>query len=479
MTLRRSAFSGAAWTSAAALAVILLQLAQIAVLARLLRPEDFGLMALVVLVVGFGQAIADVGLSGAIIQRQDSTSETLSSLFWLNLVAGAGLCAALTLAAPLVAAAFGEPQLRALVALAALSFLVTPVSLHFQALLQKSLAFRLLAGIDVLAAGSAMSVALVSAFAGQAVYSLLWGFLSAAAVRGALLVAVGFRRWRPELRFRREDLRGYGRFGAFQVVERSINYLGFNLDKLLIGSLIGTHGLGLYSVAYQLAMRPVQLVAPIVNRVALPVFAMAQADDARLRAGFLDALRIVSMLMFPVYMGMIALAEPFVRVVLGDAWLTAVPVLRLLAVLGFFYSIGNPIGSLLVAKGRVGLSLMLNVWLVALYALATVAGAHWGVEGIATGLVLATACGLFPVGFLIRWQLVRMRPAEYLASLAPALGAALIMGACLVALRASANFPLQPLAALAGYVCVGALVYLLAIVPWQWKFLLRVRNTVR
>ena len=479
MRLRRSAFSGAAWTSAATLAVVLLQLGQIAALARLLRPEDFGLMALVVLVVAFAHAIADVGLGGAIIQRQDATRESLSSVFWLGVVAGVILCAALALAAPLAASAFGEPRLRALITLGALSLLVLPASLYFQALLQKALAFRLLAAIDVLAAAAAVCVALASALAGQGVYALLWAMLTAIVVRGAALIAIGLRRWPPGLRLRREDLRGYARFGAFQVVERSINYLGFNLDKLLIGSLIGTLGLGLYSVAYQLVMRPVQFVAPIVNRVALPVFALAQADDARLRAGFLDALRVVSIVMFPVYAGMIVLAEPFVRVVLGPAWLGAVPVLRLLAVLGFFYSIGNPIGSLLVAKGRVGLSLALNVWLVALYAAATVAGARWGVEGIATGLVIATACGLFPVGFYIRWRLVRMRPAEYLASLAPALAAALAMGALVAAVRASGHFSLRPLAELVAYACLGAIAYLLAIVPWQWKFLVRVRDAVR
>jgi lipopolysaccharide exporter len=477
--LRRQALAGAKWTGAATLASALLQFLQVAVLARLLRPEEFGLMALVLLVVGFAQAFADVGLSGAIVQRQDASRDALSSLFWLNAVAGAVIFAALALSAPLIAAAFGQPRLSGLLVLTALSFLVTPASQQFYAILQKSLAFAPLAGIDLLTALSSTTAAIVSAYWGQGVYAFVWGSLSGAAMRSALLLAIGMKRWRPSPRFRRRDLDGFVRFGIFQMVERTINFVGFNLDKLLIGSLIGVHGLGLYSVAYQLVMKPVQLVTPIVNRVALPVFAMVQLDDARLRSGFLDSMRVVSMLMFPVYMGLIVVADSLVLVLLGPAWQPAVPVLRLLAALGFFYSLGNPIGSLLLAKGRVGLSFLLNVWMLALYALAIVVGATWDVEGVAAGLVIATACGLFPIGFLIRWRLVGMRPAEYVSAFAPALAAALVMAAAVLGARFAVSGLFAPLTELLLAAVLGALVYVTVFVPWQWMFIRRIKGAVR
>jgi O-antigen/teichoic acid export membrane protein len=478
MGLLRQALSGAKWTGAANLASVVLQFLQIAVLARLLHPEDFGLMALVVLVVGLAQAFADVGLSGAIIRRQDTTPATLSSLFWLNVFAGVVLCAILVLAAPLTATAFGQPAMRDLVMLAALSFLVTPPSQLFYTLLQKQLAFRTLAATDVASAFCSATVAIASAFLDQGVYSLLWGLLAGVLVRSAALIAIGMKNWRPSFHFRAAELHGYARFGAFQMAERAVNFLGFNLDKLLIGALIGVHGLGLYSVAYQFVMKPFLLVTPIVNRVALPVFAMVQADDARLRSGFLDGIRAVAMLLYPVYMGMIVLADPLVHVILGPTWRGAVPVLQLLAVLGFFYSIGNPIGSLLLAKGRVGLSFMLNVWMIVLYATAILTGARSGIEGVAAALVIATAFGLFPVGFLVRWILVRMRPGEYAGALLPALVASLLMAVCVAGARALMPASADPLAVLLACTVLGALAYSAAILPLQWPFILRIKNAL-
>jgi O-antigen/teichoic acid export membrane protein len=168
-----------------------------------------------------------------------------------------------------------------------------------------------------------------------------------------------------------------------------------------------------------------------------------------------------------------------VLVVLGAEWRPAVPVFQLLAVLGFFYSIGNPIGSLLLAKGRVELSFQLNVWMVVLYALAIFSGSAWGVEGVAAGLVIATACGLFPVGFWVRWVLVRMRPGEYIVAFAPALAASLVMAACVLGTRAATQSSLGPLAELLIFTLAGAFLYLLVIVPWQWAFILRIRSSVR
>jgi O-antigen/teichoic acid export membrane protein len=452
---------------------------QIAILARLLMPEDFGLMALATLVIGFAQAYADMGLSSAIVQRRDATNEQLSSLFWLNVVVGAGFFGVLLLVAPLFAALYSEPRLTGLISLAALTFLVAPVGQQLFMLLQKNLHFRMLAVIDVVSAVVGVSTAVVLALKGMGVYSLVWGQLAGAVTRSLVLLRYGMQGWRPQFRLRRNDLAGYVRFGAYQMGERTINFLGFNLDKLLIGSLIGTHGLGLYNVAYQLVMKPLQVFNPIIARIAFPLFAMVQNDDARLRSGYLDVIRVVALVLFPIYMGMIVLAEPLVLVLLGEDWRSVVPTLRTLGALGFFYCLGNPIGTLLLAKGRVEIGFYLNIWMIILYGAAIFLGSKWGVQGVALGLVLATALGLFPIGFWVRWLLVGMRPMEYLAAFGPMLVSAVFMGAFVQWARNTGvgfGYPVMDLIALA---VIGAAVYFAIIVPWQRPFLVRLKNTRR
>jgi O-antigen/teichoic acid export membrane protein len=456
-----------------------LPLVQIAVLARLLSPEDFGLIALVSIVVGLAQVYADAGQSGAIIHRQDATSEQLSSLFWLNLTVGVLLFGVLLALGPLVESAYRDPRLASLIGLAALAFLVAPLGQQPGVLLQKSLRFDLLAAIDVIAAlaGAAASIAL--AFFGEGVYALVWGQLATVGARTAAQVALGRSEWRPRFHFRGSDLQGYLRFGYFQMAERTINFLGANLDKLLIASLIGAKALGHYSLAYQIVMRPMQVINPVFTRVAFPLFAKVQTDDGRLRAGFLDGVRGIAFLLFPVYAGLIALAEPLTLVLLGPGWEATAELLRILAVLGFFYSLGNPIGSLLMAKGKVELGLYLNVWRTLVYAIAIWLGARWGAEGVASALVVATACAVFPVGFLMRRLLIGMGAAEYLKAFLPMLLASALMAVALMFGRRMTEAISSPAIDLMLLAVLGAVIYLAIVVPWQRAFFSRVVNVFR
>jgi O-antigen/teichoic acid export membrane protein len=477
--LRKQALSGVKWTSGATAITASLQFIQIALLARLLVPEDFGLMALAMIVIGFAQAYADMGMSSAIVHRQDATRQQLSSLFWLNILVGFGVFVVMLAVAPLLASLYEEPRLEVLIALAATVFLIAPAGHQFSMLMQKALRFDVLAVIDVSSTAVGFAASIVLAYNGQGVYSLVWGQLANAVTRSLILVNLGTRDWRPALRFRGGDLAGYVRFGAYQMGERTINFLGANLDKLLIGSLIGVHGLGIYNVAYQLVMKPMQVFNPIITRVAFPLFAMVQTDDARLRAGYLDAIRVIALVLFPVYVWMILLAEPLTLLVLGEGWSSAVTTVQILGVLAMFYSLGNPLGSLLLAKGRVEIGFYLNVWRAALFAIAIWTGVRWGVDGVASALVLATAFGMFPVGFWIRRLLVGIRPLEYVSAFGPMLATAMVMCACLLLIRNYGPEFTNRIVGLVVLTVAGAIVYLAIIVPWQRPFFHRLISSLR
>jgi O-antigen/teichoic acid export membrane protein len=387
-SLRARAARGVRWSLAATVVSAGAQAAQLLVLGRLLAPADFGLMGALGIVVGFAIAYTDLGISAAVVQRRDATAEQLSTLYWLNVLAGVGVAVVVALAAPLVARFFGEPALVAPLRATSLVFVLTAAGKQFEMLLQRDLAFDRLARVEVVAAVLGAAAAVAAALAGARYWALVAGALAAAAARAAQLVAVGVRRSRPALHFRWADTRGFVSFGAFQVAEQSINYLGERLDQLLIGRLVGLVPLGLYNFAFNLASQPVSRVNPVVTRVAFPTFCAVQHDPVRLRAGFLQVVGLLTTVNAPVLLGLAAVGPVLVPLAFGPQWLASVPLLQLLCVVALCRCVGNPLGSLLLARGRPDLGFKLNLAFVALNVPALVVGARIaGAAGIAAGLV--------------------------------------------------------------------------------------------
>ena len=387
-SLREQAASGAKWTFGAGALTALAQFIQIAVVAQFLDPSDLGLAAIVTVVVGFAYAFTDMGLSNAIISKQASGPQ-LSSLYWLNIIAGVVLAAVVLAVSPVLADLYGEPELGSLLPIASLAFLITPLGQQFQALLQKDLEFAPIAIADGSAAVIGASVAVSLAASGAGAGSLVWGLVALATVRAMVLAIRGWTIWRPRFRFRRSDLRGYLGFGLFQMGERSVNYLAANVDYLLIGYFLGPGPLGAYTLAYQITARPQAQINPVLTRVAFPVFARRQEDDAALRRGYIELTRTLSLINFPFLVGVAVVAPDLVPAVFGDRWSEAVPVIQILAVLGALKSLGAPTSAVYLAKRRPDIGFAVNVLLlIAVIALIRL-GVEAGIEGAAWGHVAA------------------------------------------------------------------------------------------
>ncbi|MFP4003169.1 MAG: MOP flippase family protein [Alphaproteobacteria bacterium] len=465
MSIKRVAASGVRWMAMAQAVTTLLQLAQTVVLARLLAPEDFGLMAMVLVVVGFAHAYADMGLSNALIFRQDTTRQQLSSLYWLNLAAGLVVFAGVLLAAPFAALAFNEPRLEDLMRLAAFVFLLVPPGQQFQILLQKHLRFRNLALAETAAALLGAVVAVAAALEGYGAWALLVGYLATAGSKTMLLMRLGWREWRPGLRFSARDLRGYLGFGLYQMGERSLNFFSTRWDQMLIGSMLGAQALGYYLLAHLLVMQPIQKLNPVVMRVAFPMFARVQADTEALKAGYLMMLRVLTSVTFPILIGLGAIAPWLVPLVFGEQWHPAVPLVQILAAAGLLRAAGNPVSTLMLARGRADLTFKWNV-VVALALLPALAAGAWlgGTVGVAWAVLavsLVAAVGSYR--FLVRSQLGPCL-GGFLRSLAPPFVISCIMAANVLLLTAAGGVPsvlsLGLIVAEAGVVYAG-LYYLL------------------
>jgi len=313
---------------------------------------------------------------------------------------------------------YRESALTPVLEWSAVTFLLIPLGQQFLSLLQRDLRFRALSVIQILRSVAYATVAITLAIYGFGVMSLVWGTLFAEAlVAGALLIVAVNSNWLPHLHFRLADLRPFLSFGLFQMGERTLNYLGNNVDYLIIGRFLGAEPLGYYTLAYSIMRLPLLYVNPVVVTVAFPTFARVQDQDGRLRRGYAKILRYLSAANFPLMAGMFVVAPLFVTVIYGTRWLPAVPVIQIFAALGALKTLGNPLGSLLLAKGRADLGFYMNAVAVVGYAASNLLGIRYGITGVAFSSLVFSVLILFPIDFYFRWYLIRMPARDFFVAI--------------------------------------------------------------
>jgi lipopolysaccharide exporter len=405
MELRTAAAAGTRWTAISALTGAVIQFSQLAILARFLVPKDFGMVAIIMVILGFAQTYLDMGISNAVIQRQDTSREQLSSLYWLNIFVGwiiLGIVLALT---PLIVTLYREPYLSTILPLAALLFLLGPPGAQFSLLLQKNLRFRTLAFVEIVATLGGALIAIDAAIMNFGALALVFGQLFSVAVSSLILTIVGWRNWRPMFRFQRDDINGYLGFGLFQMGERTLNFLSSRADQLVIGIVLGPAALGYYSLAWNLTIQPVARINPILTRVAFPLLAQVQHQTDRLKRGYLGLLRVVSVINAPISFGCAAIAPVLVPVIYGPRWTPSILLIQILSGVGLLRSMINPIGVLQLAKGRADMGFFWNLALVVPQVVGVILGVYFaGLVGVA--VCLLSLLGIYYVATY--WFMVRI-----------------------------------------------------------------------
>jgi O-antigen/teichoic acid export membrane protein len=364
------------------------QLGQLWILSRLLTPSDFGLMGITNVIIGFIQAFSDVGLSNAIIQKPNPSPQQISSLYWMSIFSGILVFGLISATAPWVALFYGEPQLTSLLFWTSTIFLVIPAGQQYQLLLQKNLSFKRMGITEMAGTAAGTLTSIFTAYSGQGVFSLVWGQLANATFRTLLFVFFNGLNWRPRFYFEMKMVRELARFGTFQMGERFLNYFTSKIDQLVIGKLLGTQALGYYTMAANLVFQPVAQINRIISRVAFPVFAQIQDDLPRLQSGYLKVLRSLNSIQAPAMVGLAAVAPQLIPTLLGPKWLPCVPLVIVFAGVAWHQSLGHPLGSLLLARGRVDLSFKINLSLLCLTPGGVYLGALWGGSlGVAVALL--------------------------------------------------------------------------------------------
>lgn len=463
MTLRKQTFSGIRWTTFSALTRALMQFGQVAILARLLSPADFGVMAVVIALMAFVSIFADAGISNAIIHFQDISQQQLSSLYWLNVAVSAALAALLAALSSWVALWYHQPVLQNLVLFAAASLLFGALGQQLRVTAQKELRFAALAKAELIAAFCGMLAAVGLAWYGAGVYALAAGGLMGAAAGSALAWLILARGWRPQWRLRVGEIAPFLNFGGYMIGNNLANTFNSQIDVLLGARLVGPQAMGLYTVPKNLSLQVQMVINPIVTQVGLPVMARAQGDPALLKRVYLQTMRVTASVNFPVYVALALFAPEIVSIMLGEKWQQAMPLLQIFAMWGLLRSIGNPAGSLLFSTGKAALAFKWNLVLLVFLGPVIYLGSLYGVYGMAFAMA-----GLMAVLFVPAWYFL-VRPScgaglgEYSMQLAVPLALAVLAGCVAFA----AVLPLDHLLTrlLLG-LAVGGLIY----VGLSWRF---------
>lgn len=429
MSLKKMVISGAKYTTFSSLFLIFLQIFRLSILARLLDPSSFGLMGMVTVVIGLSQIFSDMGISNAIIQKQKVSSRELATLYWFNFFTGILVTLILILLTPFIISFYKEPDLKEIIYILALTFLIAPVGQQFQFLLQKELEFKKLSLIEISASIINTVLSILLAVLEFEVLSLAFGQLAESITKSMLLFFVGLKRWGISFSFNIKDLKKFIHFGLFQMGERYLNYIYSNVDFIVIGKFLGPTALGYYTLAYNLIILPSMKINPILTKISFPLFSRIQNDQIKLKEAFLKLMKIVGYINFPVFIGLFVVAQDLILTFYGRQWEPSIPLLKILIGVGLLRSLGNPVGSLYMAKGRVDLGFKFNLYKMIVHIpIIVYVSMKYGVVGVAfTFLILQLLYFCFNYTYIIKNILGKVAM-DYAESLFPSLRISILMG---------------------------------------------------
>ncbi|TWT89732.1 Teichuronic acid biosynthesis protein TuaB [Pseudobythopirellula maris] len=364
------------------------------VLARLLAPEYFGLLGMATVVTGFLRTFRNLGFTSAIVQRKEVTQELLSTLFWVNMALCVVVGVVMMAIAPLAGSMYGEPLVTWIIIALTPTLLFTGLMTIPAAMLQREMAFRDLAVREIGGVIVSGATGVVLALAGWGVWALVAASLAGAFAQTVLICWL--EPFRPGLVWDSQGLKESLSFGLNITGFRIFNYFARNADNLIIGLFLGPAALGFYALAYRLMLLPRDSVSAVVTRVLFPKLSRSQGDDEQLADKYLRACGAIACLTFPLMTALAILADPFVRVVLGEKWLPAAPLLMILAPIGMLHSIQTTVGQLYLAKGRSGLMFVWGVISSMIFVASFLIGIPWGVKGVACSYAVANLLLLYP-----------------------------------------------------------------------------------
>jgi O-antigen/teichoic acid export membrane protein len=411
-----------------------LSFASTLVVARLLHPADYGLVALAAISTNMVGLLSEMGLGAAIIQYRDLDDNELNGCFWVTVSVAAIGYVTLCLASTAIAAWFDTPRLAAVLVAIGATLPLTAARVVPDGLLRQRLELDKVSKAEIASSMASIPVVLGLAWAGAGVWALVSGVLVLALVQ--TIASFWFVRWFPGRSIASHRFREIMRFSLATLGSRMSWAAYDQSDAFVLGKISGAGALGFFAMAKQVAILPVTKVAVVVNQLAIPVLAGYQDDRAAMRESFLKGIRLVACLTLPLTIGLVLVADDLVLVVLTDKWAPMVPILQLLSVYTLIHSLDVFLPSVLLARYRAGFLFRWTMALLLVMPLAFWGGAVvWQGAGVAVAWSVVYPCLTFWVAREALREL-DLDWATVAAQLRPLVGPALCLVLAVLAVRA-------------------------------------------
>jgi O-antigen/teichoic acid export membrane protein len=379
--LAQRAVHAAWWSAMEIVARYGVQFVVMIVLARLLTPDAFGLIAMLLVFTAVAALLVNAGFGTALVQRQQTTDDEETTVFLFGFAVSVVMAVVLWIAAPAIANFYAQPIL---VHLTRLQLLVLPLGALAavpDAILTQRMDFRTRAGAEIVASLCAGLAAVTLAWYGFGVWSLAWQAILALGVRALLLWLLSG--WRPRGHFRLAAFRSLFGFGGYMLAANLLDTLSTRLQSLLIGRLFNSQSLGYYSIAQNTQQAPTQFMSGLLNRVGLPVFATVSDQPQKLASALRLSLRVTIFVFVPCMVGIAVVAKPLIVTLYGVPWAPAAPLLSLLSLAAAFWPLHVLNLAAISALGRSDVIVALEVVKVVVSICAVVTGIPFGVVGVA------------------------------------------------------------------------------------------------
>ncbi len=453
-SLRGKTIKALSWSSLESVGIQCVRFIFGIMLARLLFPEQFGLIGMLWVFIAVAQSLTDSGYGAALIQKQDTTATDINTIFYFNIAVGLIAMGVVCLFAPWIAAFFNQPELTSLTRAMSVIILINSFAIIHFTMIHIRLDFKTLTKVSFVESAFSGVVGVTLAVMGFGVWSLVAQQLSASIIRTLLLWVLNS--WRPELVFSFGSLRRLFGFGSRMLASGLLEQIFSNSFQLVIGKLFSAADLGYFTRARTFQEIPTNTIAGLVSRVVFPVFSSIQEDSVRLKSGLKQVLSIIVLIHFPMMIGLAVIARPLVLTLLTDKWAPCIPYLQLLCFAGLLYPVHLMNLNILMALGRSELFLRLEIVKKVLIVISIAATWQWGISAMIWGLIcLSFLCfylNSYYTGILIGYTI-----REQVRDLSPYLIMALLMG---TAVYAVGLLPfLHHGSMLAAELIIGSLVY--------------------